>query len=133
VACGLATVLVVEDDIDTRAALREFLEDEGLEVSVAGNGAEAIRCLNQAQMPCAMLIDLTMPGIAGEDLVAYLRAEKRLASIPIAIVSASPERAPAGFRVFSKPIDMEALVAFVKERCPVNARSARDTPAERLL
>jgi hypothetical protein len=34
-----------------------------------------------------MLIDLTMPGIAGQDRVAYLRAESRLASIPSAIVS----------------------------------------------
>jgi CheY-like chemotaxis protein len=82
--------------------------------------------LNQAEIPCAMLIDLTMPGVAGEELVAYLRAQTRLASIPIAIVSASPERAPPGFRVFSKPIDVEALVAFVKDRCPVNGRGGRE-------
>jgi len=125
-AYGLPTVLVVEDDGDTRSALREFLEDEGLGVSVAGSGAEAIDCLNQGEMPYAMLIDLTMPGIAGEELVAYLRAETRLASIPIAIMSASPERAPPGFRVFNKPIDVEALVAFVKERCPVNGRGGRE-------
>jgi CheY-like chemotaxis protein len=124
VAHGPPTVLVVEDDIDTRSALREFLEDEGLEVTAAGNGAEAINCLKRAEMPCAMLIDLTMPGIAGEDLVEYLRAETRLASIPVAIISASPERAPPGVRVFGKPIDIDALVAFVKERCTVNGRNA---------
>jgi len=119
------TVLVVEDDADTRTALCEFLQDEGLEVTVAGNGAEAINGLRHTEMPCAMLIDLTMPGIAGEELVAYMRAEKRLASIPVAIISASPERAPAGVRVFGKPFDIEALVAFVKERCPANARKPR--------
>lgn len=121
-ADGSPTVLVVEDDIDTRTALREFLEEEGLEVTVAGSGAEAINCLCQAERPYAMLIDLMMPGVAGEDLVAYLRAETRLASIPVAIVSASPERAPPGFRVFSKPFDIEALVAFVKARRPANGR-----------
>jgi CheY-like chemotaxis protein len=88
-------------------------------VTVAGNGAEAINCLGQAELPCAMLIDLTMPGIAGEELVEQMRAEARLASIPVAIVSASPERAPPGFQVFGKPIDIEALVAFLKQRCPV--------------
>jgi DNA-binding response OmpR family regulator len=67
VAHGPPTVLVVEDHADTRTALCEFLQDEGLEVTVAGNGAE-------------------------------------------------------GVRVFSKPFDIEALVAFVKERCPVNGR-----------
>jgi CheY-like chemotaxis protein len=119
---GSHAVLVVDDDLDTRTALLEFLQEEGLEVAVAGNGAEAINYLCQAELPCAMLIDLTMPGIAGEELVDYLRAETRLASIPVAIVSASPERAPPGFRVFSKPFDIEALVAFVKDRCPVNGR-----------
>jgi CheY-like chemotaxis protein len=119
VAHGSSTVLLVDDDIDTCSALREFLQDEGLQVTVAGSGAEAISCLGQAELPCAMLIDLTMPGIAGEELVEQLRAEARLASIPVAIVSASPERAPPGFRVFGKPIDIEALVAFLKQRCPV--------------
>jgi CheY-like chemotaxis protein len=117
-----STVFVVEDDVDTRTALRELLEDRGLDVSVASDGAQALQSLRQVEIPCAMLIDLTLPGIAGEDLVEYLRAESRLASVPIAIVSASPERAPPGFRVFGKPIDVEALVAFVKERCPWNGR-----------
>jgi CheY-like chemotaxis protein len=119
---GSHAVLVVDDDIDTRAALHELLQEEGLEVIVAGNGAEAINYLRRAELPCAMLIDLTMPGIAGEELVDFLRTETRLASIPLAIVSASPERAPPGFRVFSKPFDIEALVAFVKDRCSVNGR-----------
>jgi CheY-like chemotaxis protein len=70
-----------------------------------------------------MLIDLTMPEITGEELVQQLHADARFASIPIAIVSASPGRAPGGFRVFSKPIDIDALVAFVKDRCPVIARA----------
>jgi twitching motility two-component system response regulator PilH len=126
VAHQSSTVFVVEDDVDTRTALCELLEDQGLDVSVASNGAQALQWLRRAEMPCAMLIDLTMPGIAGEDLIEYLRAETRLASIPIAIVSASPERAPPGFRVFGKPIDIEALVAFVKERCPVNLREQMD-------
>jgi len=124
VAHGRSTVFVVEDDVDTRTALRELLEDQGLEVAVARDGAEALACLARGESPCAVLLDLTMPGIAGEDLVEYLRAEARWASFPIAIVSASPERAPPGFRVFGKPIDIEALIAFVKERCPVNARDA---------
>jgi CheY-like chemotaxis protein len=114
---GPPTVLVVEDDVDTRTALREFLQDEGLEVAVAGNGAEAINRLRQTDMPCAVLLDLTMPGMAGEELVEFVRAEPRLADIPVAIVSASPERAPPGFRVFSKPIDIDSLLEFLKERC----------------
>jgi CheY-like chemotaxis protein len=113
---GLRTVLVVEDDVDTRDALSEYLQCEGFDVAVARDGTEAIHMLASLASPRAMLIDLTMPGISGEQLVEYLGAKARLASIPIAIVSASPERAPPGFRVFAKPIDIDALVEFVRNK-----------------
>ena len=115
-AHGPPTVLVVEDDVDTRSALSEYLQYEGFDVAAASSAAEAIHLLAEITSPCAMLIDLTMPGITGEELVQYLGGQHRLASIPVAIVSASPERAPAGFRVFAKPIDVEALVEFVRDK-----------------
>jgi CheY-like chemotaxis protein len=114
---GLPKVLVVEDDVDTQAALREFLQYEGFEVTVAGNGTEVINTLQDLEPPCAMLVDLTMPGIVGEEVVEYMRGESGLASIPVAIVSASPDRAPAGVRVFKKPVDIDALIAFLKDKC----------------
>jgi len=120
VSPGPPTVLVVEDDADTSAALREFLQDEGFEVAVARNGAEAIAFLQGVAVPRVMLIDLTMPGLTGEDLVERLKADARLAAIPTAIISASPERAPTGVRAFSKPIDIEALVDFVRGQVLTN-------------
>jgi CheY-like chemotaxis protein len=77
---GPPTILVVEDDVDTRNALCEYLGYEGFAVAVARNGAEAIHLLDITS-PCAMLIDLTMPGITAEQLVAYLRGLDRLADL----------------------------------------------------
>ena len=111
---GPPTILVVEDDVDTSNALCEYLGYEGFDVAVARNGAEAIHLLD-IRSPCAMLIDLTMPGITAEQLVAYRRGLDRLAGVPVAIVTAWPECAPAGFRVFPKPFDVEALIDFCNQ------------------
>jgi hypothetical protein len=62
-----------------------------------------------------------MPGIVGQELLEYVRAEQGLAEIPIAIISGSPELAPDGYEVFPKPIDSVALLDFVRNRCPLHA------------
>jgi hypothetical protein len=55
-----------------------------------------------------------MPGIVGQELLNYLRHDTHLASIPIAVFSASPELAPAGYRVFRKPLDLRPLLDFLR-------------------
>lgn len=117
-------VLIVEDDPDIRAALGDMFTADGFEVEVAHNGAEAIELLEAAtRKPCAVLVDLLMPGIVGQELLEYLRGEDRLAAIPVAIVSASPELAPEGYRVFKKPLDLHPLLDFVRQGCaPVTPR-----------
>jgi CheY-like chemotaxis protein len=109
-------VLIVEDDPESRAALGDFLRTQGYEVDLATNGAEAIDCLEGAR-PCAVLVDLLMPGIVGQELLEYIHNDVRLASIPVAIVSASPQLAPEGYQVFRKPVDPRLLVAFLREGC----------------
>ena len=110
-------VLIVEDDPEIRASLADLLRTEGYEIALATNGAEAIDCLEGAQRPCAVLVDLLMPGIVGQELLEYLRDDVRLASIPVAIVSGSPQLAPEGYRVFRKPLDPRPLLDFLREGC----------------
>jgi hypothetical protein len=55
-----------------------------------------------------------MPGVVGQELLEYLRHDERLASLPVAIVSASPQLAPAGYPVFAKPLQLDALLEFVR-------------------
>ncbi|HEY5924123.1 MAG TPA: response regulator [Kofleriaceae bacterium] len=107
-------MLIVEDDPDIRGALADRFRSEGYAAAVASNGADAVNYLEDNERPCAVLVDLLMPGVVGMSLLDYMRADKRLASIPVAIISASPQLAPAGYRVFPKPFDMKALVAFVR-------------------
>ena len=58
------TILVVDDDADVRESLSEFLELHGYEVVAAADGMEALDRL-QTVSPCAVLLDVKMPGMDG--------------------------------------------------------------------
>ena len=107
-------VLIVEDDAELRASMADLLKSDGYEIDLATNGAEAINHLETAVRPCAVVVDLLMPGVIGQELLEYLRGDVVLASIPVAIFSASPHLAPQGYPVFRKPLDMDPLLAFVR-------------------
>jgi CheY-like chemotaxis protein len=108
-------VLIVEDDPGIRDALAELLQAEGYETDLVTNGAEAINFLEGARRPSAVLVDLLMPGIVGQELLEYLRHDAHLASIPVAIFSASPQLAPPGYPVFRKPLDLPPLLDFLRK------------------
>jgi CheY-like chemotaxis protein len=110
-----ARVLVVEDDPEFRAALEDMLAGSGHEVVVATNGADAIALLEAGERPSAVLVDLLMPGVVGQELLEYLRSSADLARIPVAIVSASPQLAPEGYTVFPKPLQPGPLLEFVRD------------------
>lgn len=108
-------ILVVEDDRDIATTLCDLLHAEGFDVTLAQNGAEAIDQLDAVERPAAVLVDLVMPGIIGQELLEYLRGDVHLAAIPVAIVSGSPHLAPAGYPVFRKPVDLPPLLEFLRD------------------
>ena len=57
-------ILVVDDDPEILAMLRDFLESEGLAVRTAANGAEALEALDEV-MPALILLDMRMPVLDG--------------------------------------------------------------------
>lgn len=63
-----ARILVVDDEADIRGLVKEILSEEGYEVEVAGNGAEA-RTLRQRQQPDLILLDIWMPDVDGITLL----------------------------------------------------------------
>jgi CheY-like chemotaxis protein len=107
-------VLIVEDDADLQAALETTLQSHGYDVSLASNGAEAIEQLSEREPPSAVIVDLLMPGVVGQELLEYLRADDTLADVRVAIVTGSPKLAPAGYQVFAKPVDSARLLAFLR-------------------
>lgn len=114
---GHRLVLVVEDDVQLRESLCEYLEEEGFETEGAADGAEALARAH-INRPDAIVLDLLMPVMDGLQLMEALSDEPDLATIPIFVVSGHAEEAPRADRVsvFSKPVDVEALLHALQEK-----------------
>ena len=77
-------ILVVEDDSDINALLCRILSGAGYRVDSAFSGTEAQLRLQMEEYDL-LLLDLMLPGLAGEELIAWLRAEKMM---PVIVLSA---------------------------------------------
>jgi len=112
-------VLVVEDDVDGGAALKQLLESEGFIVELAGDGGEAIELARRFR-PDLILLDLVLPRVNGFDTATLLKREPATAGIPIVAVTASwiatqvAALQKLGFETaIRKPIPPEALIEIV--------------------
>jgi CheY-like chemotaxis protein len=114
-------ILVVEDDHDTRVLLRATLEHAGFTVETAANGRDAmVRLQGMTTPPRLLIVDLLMPVMDGFELIAFMRKHERFAQVPIGIQSANVDvTLPGGVAfVLPKPVDVDALLAFVRHHCP---------------
>jgi CheY-like chemotaxis protein len=82
-----ASILIIDDYEDNRELLRVMLEQAGYVVGEARGGREGIE-MARAAAPDLALVDLSMPGLDGWDVLNELRADKRTQSILCAAVSA---------------------------------------------
>ena len=113
-----STVLVVEDEKESRETLCELLELEGYQVQTAANGREALDALSvNGDQICIVLLDLFMPVMDGWQVIDQLRADGRLATTNIVIITSAPHRAPAGMPIFAKPLDLDKVMNAVQRLC----------------
>lgn len=118
-------VLLVEDVPSERQLLTMMMESWGLPLSIgtASDGFEALLRIGE-RCPDLLLTDLNMPGMDGFRMVSALRASgKAYGSLQIAVLTAVPPEQistrgglPDGVRVFSKPLDFDALESLVREQ-----------------
>jgi PAS domain S-box-containing protein len=118
-----ASVLLVDDDADTRQLLKRVLESHGAEVKTAASAAEALEMI-AAGPPDALVADIGMPDEDGYSLMRKIRRlpSSRGGTVPALALTAyaRPEdrvRAlTAGFQQFvAKPVKPDELAAVVAE------------------
>jgi two-component system, chemotaxis family, sensor kinase CheA len=85
-ATGSANVLVVDDMVTARMLMRNILETAGFNVKTANNGAEAFALLQQEPFDI-VVTDVEMPVMDGIGLTESIRADERLNSLPVVIVT----------------------------------------------
>jgi diguanylate cyclase (GGDEF)-like protein len=116
----MTTILVVDDDEAIRAYLAVTLELAGLDVCLAGDGAEA---LELARRRCAdlVLLDVMLPVMDGLSALAQLQADPRTRHLPVVLLSARSDRqdAIAGLDAgaddyLTKPVEPDELLARVR-------------------
>jgi len=125
-----STVLVVEDQGDSRDMMRQMLEALGLRVFVAEDGQQALGLLEE-EAPDLILCDLLMPRIDGFTLVERLRSDPRRRATPVVAVTGLGYDSDyqrtwvAGFDGhLVKPIDIEIVIETLRRYLPSGARRA---------
>jgi two-component system sensor histidine kinase/response regulator len=112
------TVLVVDDDRDTRESLQEAFEEQGYSTVTAADGREALEKLaDAARRPDIVVLDIAMPVMDGNRVYEAMRADPLLARIPVVASTSTPERAPPGVVVVPKPFKLERLLSTVAVLC----------------
>jgi DNA-binding response OmpR family regulator len=118
----MTTVLVIEDDHDTRVTLREVLEAEGFTVLSAANGSEGYNILDKLQSPVVVLLDQNMPLSNGDDFMNSKRRNKRLENVPVIVLSAVNDRLSqlGATEYLKKPIRYSLLTRTIRKHAPAN-------------
>jgi CheY-like chemotaxis protein len=113
------TVLVVENDEQSRRLFEQILAFSEYACLSAANGLEALEKVDQAHVDLALL-DLSMPALDGYQTVERLRARPEYASIPVVAVSGYSEETQrdhalgAGFTEYlSKPFRPKELLQLI--------------------
>ena len=85
------TVMVVDDNEAQRTIVGDILVAEGYEPLLAASGRDALSALRRV-VPALMILDFRIPDIDGLEVVRQLKAEPRLAAIPVIMVTGNAER-----------------------------------------
>ena len=120
-----ATVLVVEDDDDTRIVFSDGLGHAGYRVITASTGVDGLRAARD-EHPQLILLDLSLRGADGWEVVRCLKASRLTGDIPVLLITGYAdlgERAEAegcaGF--LTKPISLTTLRRAVELLLPTVA------------
>jgi DNA-binding response OmpR family regulator len=79
------TILVIEDDRRIQKSLSRLFRSEDYSVEIAGDGVAGLD-LFRASAPCAVVLDLKLPGISGKEICQQIK--QAAPSLPVVILSA---------------------------------------------
>src|SRR5712664_3699531 len=88
----MTSIMIVEDDPDTREMLERFLQLEGFTVRTAANGQLALQSLQADNASCVILLDLMMPVMNGWQFREEQARDPKLSKIPVVVVTAAGPR-----------------------------------------
>lgn len=108
-------ILIVEDDNDINQMIKELLQQNGYDTLQAFSGTEALLYMER-EVPVAMILDLMLPGMSGEDVLVTVKKEHPEVAV---IISSAKEDTKTRIELLRsgaddyivKPFDVEELLA----------------------
>jgi CheY-like chemotaxis protein len=119
------SILVIDDQPCLRTMLSTFLEDVGYTVVAAAHGREALSYLRHShELPGLILLDVAMPVMTGWDFLAAQQRDRRLAAIPVIVMTALADMThaatfPAAVANVYKPLDLDRLLKLITAHEPI--------------
>ncbi|HMF55479.1 MAG TPA: response regulator [Pyrinomonadaceae bacterium] len=120
------TILIVEDDDDSRLMLKTLLEMKGYKVIEASNGVEATEVVTFLR-PGMLIMDLQLPKLHGFAVTRHMRQREETRDMPIIILSGHdpqqhrPLALAAGCNEYlTKPIDFDKLDGVLSRFLPLD-------------
>ena len=114
------TILLVEDNDDTREMLGFYLETQGFLIVEAADGFDSIEYLYHHEPPDLILMDMSMPGLTGIETIGHIKKIPGVTEIPVICITAygdlyKENAIEAGCKdVLAKPVDFDKLTKLVE-------------------
>jgi len=115
-----ASVLIVEDTIDTLRLLSDLLSEQGYDVRAVTNGRQAIQAVER-DPPDLILLDIGLPEVDGYEVCRHLMASERSQDVPVIFITAMTDTVDkvrafetGGVDYVTKPFQVEEVLARVK-------------------
>lgn len=132
-------VLVVDDERDITELLAYNLKRAGYDVATAASGRQALAAV-ETRIPDLIVLDVMLPELSGIEVAGRLRANPRVAHVPIVMLTAKTEEVDqvVGLTVgaddyVTKPFSMKVLLARVEAVLRRTQRVAPTSADERII
>ena len=119
-------ILVVEDEVDIRVFLKDYLSLMGYRVTLAANGREALDILAEWR-PDLVLLDILMPVMSGLGFLRIRQGDPVLRTIPVLVMTASlnlRDVPPTADGIVAKPFVLDQLLHQVRTLVDSRVREA---------
>jgi CheY-like chemotaxis protein len=87
----MTEALIIDDNRSTADALSQMLTVLGFKSWLAYGSSAAMSILGSGFKPQFIFLDLNMPGVAGTEILAYLRREPHLVRVPVVVVTSDDQ------------------------------------------
>ena len=125
-----ASIILIDDDRDLGSMLTDFLNPDGLELTVCGTGEDGLQCLASGNFDL-IILDIMLPGISGIDALKQLRQSS---DIPVIMLTARGDDIDRIIGLefgaddyLAKPFNPRELVARIKAILRRSQRERQDT------